>query len=83
MVDRDRRRISSRPTHRSARLRSLVDQGLKEAGIESTGACRVLMYFVFVSKHDTAREKLYAFFMALKQPDGSFLVAHDAEIDVR
>ena len=41
------------------------------------------MYFVFVSKHDTAREKLYAFFMALKQPDGSFLVAHDAEIDVR
>ncbi|KAI9566626.1 terpenoid cyclases/protein prenyltransferase alpha-alpha toroid [Boletus coccyginus] len=29
------------------------------------------------------REKLYAFFMSLKQPDGSFLVAHEAEIDVR
>lgn len=31
----------------------------------------------------THREKLYAFFMSLKQPDGSFLVAHDAEVDVR
>ncbi|KAN0078041.1 Terpenoid cyclases/protein prenyltransferase alpha-alpha toroid [Tylopilus felleus] len=29
------------------------------------------------------REKLYAFFMSLKQPDGSFLVGHEAEIDVR
>ncbi|KAF8129849.1 terpenoid cyclases/protein prenyltransferase alpha-alpha toroid [Boletus edulis] len=29
------------------------------------------------------REKLYAFFMSLKQPDGSFLVAHHAEVDVR
>ncbi|KAF8553098.1 terpenoid cyclases/Protein prenyltransferase [Imleria badia] len=29
------------------------------------------------------REKLYAFFMSLKQPDGSFLVSHDAEVDVR
>ncbi|KAH0835434.1 terpenoid cyclases/protein prenyltransferase alpha-alpha toroid [Lanmaoa asiatica] len=29
------------------------------------------------------REKLYAFFMSLKQPDGSFLVAHEAEVDVR
>ncbi|KAG6867978.1 hypothetical protein C0993_008737 [Termitomyces sp. T159_Od127] len=29
------------------------------------------------------RKKLYAFFMSLKQPDGSFLVAHHAEVDVR
>lgn len=29
------------------------------------------------------REKIYAFFMSLKQPDGSFLVAHHAEVDVR
>ncbi|KAF9464137.1 terpenoid cyclases/protein prenyltransferase alpha-alpha toroid [Collybia nuda] len=29
------------------------------------------------------REKLYNFFMSLKQPDGSFLVTHHAEVDVR
>ncbi|KAI6141621.1 terpenoid cyclases/protein prenyltransferase alpha-alpha toroid [Pisolithus tinctorius] len=29
------------------------------------------------------REKTYEFFMSLKQPDGSFLVSHDAEVDVR
>ncbi|KAH8091781.1 terpenoid cyclases/Protein prenyltransferase [Cristinia sonorae] len=29
------------------------------------------------------RAKIYDFFMSLKQPDGSFLVAHDAEVDVR
>lgn len=29
------------------------------------------------------RRKMYDFFMSLKQPDGSFLVSHDAEVDVR
>lgn len=29
------------------------------------------------------RKKMYRFFMSLKQPDGSFLVAHHAEVDVR
>ncbi|TFK60670.1 terpenoid cyclases/Protein prenyltransferase [Pluteus cervinus] len=29
------------------------------------------------------RQKLYRFFMSVKQPDGSFLVAKDAEVDVR
>ncbi|KAG2131102.1 terpenoid cyclases/protein prenyltransferase alpha-alpha toroid [Suillus cothurnatus] len=29
------------------------------------------------------REKMYKFFMSLKQPDGAFLVAHHAEVDVR
>lgn len=29
------------------------------------------------------REKIYKFFMSLKQPDGSFLVTHHAEVDVR
>ncbi|EIW78087.1 terpenoid cyclases protein prenyltransferase [Coniophora puteana RWD-64-598 SS2] len=29
------------------------------------------------------REKMYAFFMSLKQPDGSFTVSHHAEVDVR
>ncbi|KAL4064662.1 terpenoid cyclases/protein prenyltransferase alpha-alpha toroid [Scleroderma yunnanense] len=29
------------------------------------------------------REKMYKFFMSLKQPDGSFHVSHDAEVDVR
>lgn len=29
------------------------------------------------------REKMYEFFMSLKQPDGSFLVADHAEVDVR
>ncbi|KAG6336087.1 hypothetical protein ID866_3013 [Astraeus odoratus] len=29
------------------------------------------------------REKMYKFFMSLKQRDGSFLVSHDAEVDVR
>lgn len=29
------------------------------------------------------RKGMYDFFMSLKQPDGSFLVAHDAEVDVR
>lgn len=32
---------------------------------------------------DGNRAKLYQFFMSLKQPDGSFLVSHDAEVDVR
>lgn len=31
----------------------------------------------------THRDKLYRFLMSLKQPDGSFLVAHHAEVDVR
>ncbi|KAH9850861.1 terpenoid cyclases/Protein prenyltransferase [Lenzites betulinus] len=29
------------------------------------------------------RKKLYEFFMSLKQPDGSFLVSHHGEVDVR
>ncbi|KAG5646784.1 hypothetical protein DXG03_002161 [Asterophora parasitica] len=29
------------------------------------------------------RKKMYEFFMSVKQPDGSFLVAHHAEVDVR
>ncbi|KAF4569341.1 CAAX farnesyltransferase (FTase) subunit beta [Pleurotus pulmonarius] len=29
------------------------------------------------------REKMYTFFLSLKQQDGSFLVAHHAEVDVR
>ena len=29
------------------------------------------------------REKMYKFFLSLKQPDGSFLVAKDSEVDVR
>ena len=29
------------------------------------------------------RDAMYDFFMSLKQPDGSFLVSHDAEVDVR
>ncbi|KAH8111560.1 terpenoid cyclases/Protein prenyltransferase [Phellopilus nigrolimitatus] len=29
------------------------------------------------------RAKMYAFFLSLKQPDGSFLVARDSEVDVR
>ncbi|KAJ7641342.1 terpenoid cyclases/protein prenyltransferase alpha-alpha toroid [Roridomyces roridus] len=29
------------------------------------------------------RDQMYKFFMSLKQPDGSFLVAHHSEVDVR
>ena len=29
------------------------------------------------------RKKMYDFFMSLKQPDGSFLVSHHGEVDVR
>ncbi|KAL5480559.1 RAM1 [Sanghuangporus weigelae] len=29
------------------------------------------------------RAKLYSFFMSLKQPDGSFLVSRDSEVDIR
>ncbi|KAI0073085.1 terpenoid cyclases/Protein prenyltransferase [Panus rudis PR-1116 ss-1] len=29
------------------------------------------------------RKKMYDFFMSLKQPDGSFLVSHNGEVDVR
>ncbi|KAI0324706.1 terpenoid cyclases/Protein prenyltransferase [Cubamyces sp. BRFM 1775] len=29
------------------------------------------------------RQKMYRFFMSLKQPDGSFLVSHHGEVDVR
>lgn len=29
------------------------------------------------------RDKMYKWFLSLKQPDGSFLVSHDAEVDVR
>ncbi|TFK21562.1 terpenoid cyclases/Protein prenyltransferase [Coprinopsis marcescibilis] len=32
---------------------------------------------------DIDRQALYKFFLSLKQPDGSFLVAHHAEVDVR
>ncbi|KAG2002264.1 farnesyltransferase subunit beta [Coprinopsis cinerea AmutBmut pab1-1] len=32
---------------------------------------------------DIDRKKVYEFFMSLKQPDGSFLVSHHAEVDVR
>ncbi|KAJ7207994.1 terpenoid cyclases/Protein prenyltransferase [Mycena pura] len=32
---------------------------------------------------DIDRKKMYKFFLSLKQPDGSFLVAHHSEVDVR
>ena len=32
---------------------------------------------------DVCRQKMYDFFMSLKQRDGSFLVSHHGEVDVR
>lgn len=32
---------------------------------------------------DGTSKKMYDFFMSLKQPDGSFLVSHHGEVDVR
>lgn len=32
---------------------------------------------------DISSKKMYDFFMSLKQPDGSFLVSHHGEVDVR
>ena len=32
---------------------------------------------------DDCSEKMYRFFMSLKQKDGSFMVAHHSEVDVR
>ena len=32
---------------------------------------------------DDCSEKMYKFFMSLKQKDGSFMVAHHSEVDVR
>ena len=40
-------------------------------------------FLVELSGFDVYSEKMYQFFMSLKQPDGSFLVAHHAEVDVR
>jgi protein farnesyltransferase subunit beta len=46
-----------------------------------------LVYLCFcinsVETFHLQREKLYKFFMSLKQADGSFLVTHHAEVDMR
>lgn len=86
MVGPDRRRISLPPMLLSVRLRWLADQDREEAGIRSTGVFESLsLPFSLLARRTNLciREKLYAFFMSLKQPDGSFFVAHEAEIDVR
>lgn len=46
--------------------------------VGSCGGVSGDLLIVFVTS-----EKIYKFFMSLKQPDGSFLVAHHAEVDVR
>ena len=78
-----RRRISSRHTRRCARSRSLGGLGHGVDGIRSTGMSPSRSYSIFAAHATLTREKLYTFFMSLKQPDGSFLVGHHAEIDVR
>lgn len=72
----------------SAPLPWLADQDPEEAGIRSTGMFESLplpfsLLAPCAEPRIYYRQKLYAFFMSLKQPDGSFLVAHEAEIDVR
>jgi len=83
VVGQDRQHICFQPTLRSARLRSLADRGLEEAGIKSTGAFASFPFPFLTQRGIYDRKTLYAFFMSLKQPDGSFVVAHEAEIDVR
>jgi len=41
----------------------------------------ILLVFKYLITHD--RERMYKFFMSLKQKDGSFLVARHSEVDVR
>jgi prenyltransferase beta subunit len=60
----------------------LVNQDPEEVGIrligESSCVCVDERKVLYVS-----RKKMYAWFMSLKQPDGSFLVSVDGEVDVR
>jgi hypothetical protein len=54
----------------------------EEAGIKSIGVSlnERIEYPVLIF---CRREKMYSFFMSLKQPDGSFVVTSHAEVDVR
>jgi prenyltransferase beta subunit len=40
-------------------------------------------FFLNTTVADDCSEKMYNFFMSLKQKDGSFMVAHHSEVDVR
>lgn len=42
-----------------------------------------IRFMLLFTKIMMCREGIYKFFMSLKQPDGSFLVTHHAEVDVR
>jgi protein farnesyltransferase subunit beta len=61
----------------------LGDLVLVEAGTKLTGAFIVHITRFEASSGIDSRQKLYEFFMSLKQPDGSFLVAEHMEVDVR
>ena len=71
--------ISLPPIHRCVRWRWRAVQQLD--GIKSTGA---LPHHSRLRINNTLlREKMYEWFMSLKQKDGSFLVSNHSEVDVR
>jgi len=55
-----------------------------EVGTKLIGRWHPLTSSLFTTKDSgVRRDKMYKWFLSLKQPDGSFLVSHDAEVDVR
>lgn len=63
----------------------LADQGHAEDGTKLIGMCGIHPLHLYSFPDVTAfeRDKMYKWFLSLKQSDGSFLVSHDAEVDVR
>jgi hypothetical protein len=83
VVAQVKQRTFCQPMLPSVLWRSSGDPDLKAGGIRSIGAHTL---FVFINLHrrdEVHSAQMYKFFMSLKQPDGSFLVTHHAEVDVR
>lgn len=81
-MDLDRLLICSLHTRPFAPSLLLGGQVKAEAGMRSIGACFHDL-IACDGIHACQSKGIYKFFMSLKQKDGSFLVAHHSEVDVR
>lgn len=81
MVDLGKLRTCCLRMRLCALLRLLVAPALKVAGTKSTGALTITS--TQPPPNAFGRDKLYKWYMSLKQPDGSFIVSNHGEVDVR
>lgn len=71
------------PTYASVCALAIAGRKGDNGGWDQIDRCVYALFSMVYRRTDPSSKKMYGFFMSLKQPDGSFLVSHHGEVDVR